>query len=354
MSKAAITILKYGISLGLLGYLFYSAAGNESFAALRDEEKNWPLLAAAYFIALGGLSLTFIRWCYLVRALDIPFRMSDAFRLGFLGYLLTFFTLGVVGGDTLKAVFLARERPLKRTEAVASVVLDRMIGLYALVLTAAIGLLFLDPLTAVGLTAEQQQTIRIMTTTVWAVALAGALSGLLLLPGVLSSHFWKPVTSIPKVGAVVDRILGALESYRQQKAVLLLALVMSCGTHLLFALAVYCTSLSLGGESASLLGHLAIVPICMLANALPLPGGLGAFEYALTFLYTGFFPNVTTQHGFITALAFRVITILLASIGLAYYVAHRRQVKRLLAEANARDDDSETAPAEPATDSPAG
>ena len=83
------------------------------------------LLLASLLVALAGLSVTFVRWYFLVRALDIEFKLKDAFRLGFIGYFSNFLSLGVVGGDAIKAIFISRERPDKKPEAVSSVVLDR-------------------------------------------------------------------------------------------------------------------------------------------------------------------------------------------------------------------------------------
>ncbi len=58
-----------------------------------------------------AVSLTFVRWYLLVRALGLHFRLLDAFRLGFLGYLFNFVSVGSVGGDLFKAIFIAREQP---------------------------------------------------------------------------------------------------------------------------------------------------------------------------------------------------------------------------------------------------
>ena len=79
-----------------------------------------------------------MRWYFLVRALDIEFKLKDAFRLGFIGYFSNFLSLGVVGGDAIKAIFISRERPDKKPEAVSSVVLDRIMGLYALTVVCAL------------------------------------------------------------------------------------------------------------------------------------------------------------------------------------------------------------------------
>ncbi len=71
--------------------------------------------------------------------------MLEAFRLGSICFLLSFVSAGSVGGDLFKAVFLARRRPGKRVEAVASVLVDRGVGLYGLLLVVAAALLLRDP-----------------------------------------------------------------------------------------------------------------------------------------------------------------------------------------------------------------
>ena len=72
--------------------------------------------------------VTIVRWHFLVRAVDLPLRMRDTLRLGFLGYLYNFVLPGGVGGDFVKGGFLAREQPGRRTEAVLTVLVDRIVG----------------------------------------------------------------------------------------------------------------------------------------------------------------------------------------------------------------------------------
>ena len=144
MKKIAINVLKYGASLAILAYLFWKASGDASFDTLRSQPKNWPLLAAALGLCLTAITATIVRWWMLVRALKLPFTLPEALRLGYIGFLFTFLTLGVMGGDLVKSIFLARKQKGRRTEAVATVVIDRIIGLYALFVVAAIAIFFVD------------------------------------------------------------------------------------------------------------------------------------------------------------------------------------------------------------------
>ena len=71
----------------------------------------------------------------------MPFRFRDAIRISFWGYLLNMAPLGIVGGDVVKAVMLDHEYPHYRAKALASVLFDRVVGLYLLFVVASVALL---------------------------------------------------------------------------------------------------------------------------------------------------------------------------------------------------------------------
>ena len=62
---------------------------------------------------------------------DLPFTLGNAFRLGLLGFFFSTFLPGSVGGDLVKAAGIAREQS-RRTVAVATVIMDRIMGLWGL------------------------------------------------------------------------------------------------------------------------------------------------------------------------------------------------------------------------------
>src|SRR3990170_3961911 len=85
MKKILITLLKVGISVGIIAYLIWDATHgadkSDIFTNLREQPKNWWMFAGAWAFTTIGVLLTFIRWWYLVRALDIPCRFQDAIRI---------------------------------------------------------------------------------------------------------------------------------------------------------------------------------------------------------------------------------------------------------------------------------
>jgi hypothetical protein len=74
-----------------------------------------------------------------VPGLDLP--VSRATEISFVAHFFNSFLLGSTGGDLMKAYYAARETHHKKTEAVLTVLVDRLIGLWAMLLFAALMML---------------------------------------------------------------------------------------------------------------------------------------------------------------------------------------------------------------------
>ena len=92
--------------------------------------------ALALLITQVSLLITFVRWSLLVRVIEPGFTLRCSILLGFIGYLFNLVIPGAVGGDVVKAAYLSRMQ-IKKTQAIASMVLDRIVGLLGLFLLAA-------------------------------------------------------------------------------------------------------------------------------------------------------------------------------------------------------------------------
>lgn len=342
LQRIVLNALKYGVTLALVAYVLVSAYQDQAFSQLTEQPKNWPVLAAAAVAGLAAVLLTFVRWALLVRALDLPFTFKDALRLGFLGYLLNFVSLGAVGGDLFKAVFVARQFPGRRPEAVATVVLDRVIGLYMLFVMASVAIL------ATGQLANADESVRIISRGAIFAMLVGAVGILvLLIPGVTQGSFSSLLHRLPKVGTIFGKLLGAVRIYRRRPGVLLAAAALSVGVHSLSTLSVYLVARGLPGECPSLADHFVMIPLAFVTGVLPLPGNaLGAFEVVVKTLYerVPVDMHVAEGHGFVVSLGYRAVTILIALIGVCYYLASRGEVTNVLAEAERELDEEEDQP----------
>ncbi len=131
------TGLLYGVGFALLAFVIWNnwepkpGSGGVGLKNLfsPEREKHWGYYGLAAICAATSITVTFVRWYFLVRAQDLPFTLRDALRLGLVGNFFNIFLPGSVGGDLLKAAFLAREQE-RRTVAVSTVLIDRGVGLW--------------------------------------------------------------------------------------------------------------------------------------------------------------------------------------------------------------------------------
>ena len=323
-----VKLAKAMVLIGIIAYLCWTTEP-EHLEKLHAT-KNWGILSLAFAAAFSAVSLTFVRWYLLVRALELKFRLRDAFRLGFLGYLLNFVAPSSVGGDFFKAIFIAREQQGRRAAAVATVVVDRIIGLYALIVVTSIAIL------SIPLPVDRPAITAICNMTLAGAAIGGIGISTLLFAPALTNFFAKMFAPIPKVGKVIQDVVDSISMYRSRPGVLSVIGLMSLLTHTLFAVSMFLIAFALypADPIPTFAEHLIIVPLSMVAGAIPLtPGGLGTFEVAMTELYRDVPVGESVVAGVAVAIVFRLITIAVAAVGGLYYLASRSELREVLKQA---------------------
>lgn len=77
------------------------------------------------------------RWRMALRMQGLPLQTARVLEISLIAHFFNSFLLGSTGGDLLKAYYAARETHHKKAEAVTTVIVDRMIGLFAMLAFAA-------------------------------------------------------------------------------------------------------------------------------------------------------------------------------------------------------------------------
>ena len=328
MTRAALTFLKIALPAALFIFLLWRVPESD-YAAFWSRSKRWDYLTLAQLLALSAITIGIVRWWALVRAFGIPFELREALRLGFLGYLLNFVSLGSVGGDLFKAILVAKHKPQARPEAIASVVLDRAIGMLGLVILAVVSLTVF-PTAPLPTVLRSIRDFAMLLTLLSLAALLVAIYAGRWFEGLL-----KWIETWPLVGPSLARMAWAVRQLRGQPLTLATLIAAAVCVHTLLALTVYFVSAGVYAEHPTLAEHLYVVPPAMAAGAIPLaPGGLGAQEYALDELFKQL-PALPEQFsGMIVATVYRLITLAIAGIGLVYYwTSHGRELKQVREEA---------------------
>lgn len=306
-----ITALKLLLSVALLATVITvnKSAFSEAFA----RQPSWIMLAFALAWYLAGVMLAFGRWRLLVRALDLPFSLRDAFRLGWVGMFFNMVIPGAVGGDIVKGAYIARQQHHKE-KAIASVVIDRLVGLIGLFILAAIG----------GAIAwgRFDSKIRPVVISAW-VALAVTIA-------ITAAAFWiNPNGPIARGLARRDRGRKLIQelhatglAYRSRFGWVVAAIAMAAITHIgnVIAFACVCQAFPVSGSVPGPLGFLTVVPLVLFSTAIPLPfSGLGASESVSAVLFRSF----DYRAGAVGMIGFRLLQFTAAVIGAFFYLTHK-------------------------------
>lgn len=316
------TIFKFAFPAAIIGYLVWRIEPDQ-WHQLAVQPKDYWLLLAALVVALAAMSLSFARWCVLVRCQGIELTMVEAFRLGSIGFLLSFVSAGSVGGDLFKAIFLAKRRPGKRIAAVASVLVDRGCGLYGLLLLVSVALLLTNPAddSAIGLDQIKHATAAFfgLGTVVLAILVLGG-------RGVDKLITWG--SDLPIIGGLIARVGPPLRMFHSHPIAFGASILMSVGVQGMLVISMYLIARGLYSEIPTLAEHFAIVPIAMLASALPItPAGIGLLEAAMDKLYEVIPAIPTEASGTLIALVFELVKVVMAVLGTIFYWTANKELR---------------------------
>jgi uncharacterized membrane protein YbhN (UPF0104 family) len=331
LRSTTVRVLKFVLPAVIIGWLLWRVEP-EQWELLREQPRNYPLLGAALAAALAAVCVSFIRWWALVRCQGINLGVIEAFRLGAIGFLLSFVSAGSVGGDIFKTIFLARRSPGKGIEAVASVIVDRGIGLLGLLLLVAFAMSAAggssnSDLTKIGNAALGLSAIGLVTLAV--LVLGGGPIDRVIVWG----------SRLRYVGGAVSRIAGPLRVFRRHPLMLGLSLLMSLAVHSLLVLSAFWIATSVYGAAAPSLGdHALIFPIANLASTMPIaPAGLGVLEAAMEWLYRVVPAEPTIASGMLVALVYEIVKVVMAVLGMLFYWTAAPEVRRSLSEVRERE-----------------
>jgi len=142
MSRAhLILILKITFTFGLLYAVLTYVDLQHVWQRIRTVDPTW--LLAAWLCLVVGYVLCGLRWAWIAQGLGIAVSRKRKVKLYFLGMFASLFLPSTIGGDVVRGILLAKGegRSNMGVRAAASIVLDRVNGMYALVALLTVSML---------------------------------------------------------------------------------------------------------------------------------------------------------------------------------------------------------------------
>jgi hypothetical protein len=276
--KVTLFGLKLAIALGLLYWLYtQSLLDLSSLAKLRFDAKSTGLLLMAVSLVIGAVALLAFRLIILLDPYGLVISFKRALALSMMGGLFGAVLPGLVAGDVIKAAYLFRDAVGYRSRVVATVIIDRIVGLYALFLLSTVASM------VAWITNSFPGSPQVL--------LVGPCLTLMATTGGLLA-FGLTVCDVPILRPVVCRmpekvqnLMSALVQYWKHPMPLLVAIGLSMLSHALIVV-MFILAAMLLRDTLPLYAHFVVDPIAMTLNVVPLtPGGLGVTEGAFSYLF---------------------------------------------------------------------
>ena len=307
--------VKLAVGAILVGYVLHSRMID--FDALKTvllSPRN--LGVAAFFFTLSAICCA-LRWHLLSQVQRLSLSRFTMFELIMIGNFFNTFMPGSVGGDVIKAWYVAGREPARKMRAVFTMFLDRVVGLAVIVFYSAITLLFyLDWLPA-------HPELRWLATLIWAFTACSILGGTAFFIAGRARWVERLVDKLKPWPWVYHLAEGTL-AYRGEVRVvgqsLLLSAISIFGMNLL-----YKVQGDLLGIPMDLAHYFFIVPITMVVSAVPiLPGGIGVGQVAFYKLFQ-WCGMANPEQGATLCTVMQIYTILFNCTGAVFYLKFKRQ-----------------------------
>ncbi len=273
-------------------------------AVVREIDVAGALFALAVFFPATLLQALRLVWMLAMQ--DVRLSFWQATRLSYAGNFFNFALPGTTGGDLIKAYYITRFTHHK-TEAVTAVFLDRVVGLFGLVMLAG---------AMIALSANPRQ----FSGLAWALAVV--VSGLMVGAAFVFSRRLRHMIRLPQLvarlpaGEQLLRVGRATVAMRRHKVLVLLALLNTLALQLIVMISAFYMAQAMGMRG-TMTYYLIYVPIGFLIAAIPItpPQAIGVMEYA----YVVFFAKAglaSPAQAVAFALAVRLIQLVWALPGI--------------------------------------
>ncbi len=311
-------VLKLIISLLIITWLITS--GKLNFAAIKALFlSNWIYFAP--ILILANLFLLSERWRYLISTQEIFATRWQVFRLSMIGNFFNLSMPGGVGGDIIKAFYFVKHYPTRKTVAATGVLIDRVLGLYAMMGMALLAMIFdfKHIETVPNLLSLFQLIIGLFTLTSLGLFFIFTKNEkiqfyiknlILVMP--FNSQFLSVYDSINKYGAKIGDLLRVV--------------LISFLAQIFSILFLYFTAQQITAADINLIMFFYIAPIGFMATAIPIsPAGIGIGQAAFFYLYN-VYSNSNSDVGATIITAFQVIQFGLSLIGSYFYFSEKKSI----------------------------
>lgn len=313
--------LKFAFSFGILFYMVQS--GRLDLAVVKRGFLDGYTFLSSLALLVTATAAALCRWNLLLKGLGLEYSFGRVVRYGMIGQFFNTTMPGAVSGDLIKAWYVISDhKGQRKTPVLASILLDRIMGVFGLVLVAV---------SPVFLFWDQVWQMPDLRELLMAVLLLFA--GVVFFFLYMAASMWGPLASLRQkmealgrfgAGRLFLQAYDALLSYRQKPGLLVTVLALSMMNHILCVTAIILCSRALGETAISTYQFFLLAPLALVTTAVPIaPAGLGVGHVA----FGALFGLAGSSHGAEIFTMYVTVQILVNLSGIIFYLRSPRRAQ---------------------------
>lgn len=275
-APSAGSLLRICVAAALTGFLLWKSDPRAVLAAAAQADlRN---IGVAVLLVFVDRTLMAYRWVVLLRPVtgEAPPRLAIVMRIFFVSTFVGTFLPASVGGDAVRAYSLSRH-DVSGAAAMASVFMDRMLGVLSILILAVAGLFLI---------ADLANDPMVLLALLMAAALCGLVGVLVFSRAVAewTQHLlaWVPFESLQRLGRM---LIDAIRRYSTAHRELFTVLLGSVAVQVLRVMQGYYLGQALG-ITAPLAAYFAFIPLILLVMLLPITvNGIGTSQAAFIWFF---------------------------------------------------------------------
>ena len=319
LKQTLIFLLKVSVSGAMIWWLINSGRLDFSkLAVLAEIHYLVPLFALVFL----SLFLCSERWRMLMNSQGIAMRTLPTFKLALIGGFFNFVMPGGVGGDLIKGFYITQEFPTAKLKSGLTVLIDRVIGLFSMVVLAMFFMLINPELL------EKSHELKLIL-----LALFGVFAAFMVLTCMVFVPFFHNLKvirwglSLFKEDHPLQKIYHSFMDYRHSGKTVLISILFSLVAQFVSILFFVYAAQILGFFDIPASAILFVVPVAFIVQSLPIsPAGIGIGQAALFYLF-----HIATGKdsavGPATMTAFQIFNFLLGLLGAFFYLTMSKKPK---------------------------
>ncbi|MBT3250933.1 MAG: flippase-like domain-containing protein [Candidatus Marinimicrobia bacterium] len=330
IKSVSFTIIRILIVFSIVLYLLNTNAIDLS----RISEmvfSTWVIPAFACYLIVICISI--IRWNVLLNAMTIYPGILSITKLSFIGFAFSMIIPGGVGGDIVKAYYVAKGIKDLRTAAITTIGLDRLIGLFSMFFTGSLAMISMYLFRPELINSDHVTIFK----SIAVIISGGTISILIIFLTAMNKYLKKTkllnwLTTQGPGHVIFSKVYDTIHSFRKKKKSLLITFLLSMLSQGAFVFTLFFIGLSANESNIQIQHYFFLTPISLIMNAVPIsPGGIGSGELFADWLFRSFGSSNGSEIMVILHLAFIVVSL----FGFMVYIQGKNEFSDIESEIRA-------------------